>query len=329
MKKMTRLIQQEWFLFAMMVLIVIASFHPDIGKTNGLLQLNLFTGIGIALVFFLHGLGLSFEKLKQGIMSWKIHIVVQVFTFGVFPLIFFLFKQSFGAYVSPGVLLGFCYLCALPSTVSASVALTGVARGNVPAAIFNATISGLIGVVATPFLIALLIGFTGNGMSFESTVLGIAKLLLLPLVLGQLARPVLHKLHQRFKPITNVMDRSVILMLVFSAFSDSVESGVWRNNGIEIIFIIFIGACALFALILFLTTWTSRKLGFSKEDEIATVFCGSKKTLASGVPMAKIIFGAHPALGVIMLPIIAYHQVQLIVCAILANRYAQRENISE
>ena len=317
-------IHKQWFLFAMFALILIASINPEIGKTDGLLQINKISNIGIALVFFLHGLGLSFQKLKQGLTTWRVHILVQLTTYIVFPLIFFIGNYMFGDYIDKGLLLGLCYLCALPSTVSSSVAMTAIGKGNIPAAIFNATISGLIGIVATPFLIALFVGFSGEGISFETAVIGIAKLLLLPLVLGQLTRPFLESLHNRYKAITNSTDRIVILMLIFSAFSDSVSSGLWRNNGLGMIALVLLGVSALLYIVLVLTTWISRRLNFNTEDEIAAVFCGSKKTLASGIPMAKLIFGNHPALGLIMLPIILYHQVQLIICSILANKYAKR-----
>ncbi len=317
-------IHKQWFLFAMFALILIASINPEIGKTDGLLQINKISNIGIALVFFLHGLGLSFQKLKQGLTTWRVHILVQLTTYIVFPLIFFIGNYMFGEYIDKGLLLGLCYLCALPSTVSSSVAMTAIGKGNIPAAIFNATISGLIGIVATPFLIALFVGFSGEGISFETAVIGIAKLLLLPLVLGQLTRPFLESLHNRYKAITNSTDRIVILMLIFSAFSDSVSSGLWRNNGLGMIALVLLGVSALLYIVLVLTTWISRRLNFNTEDEIAAVFCGSKKTLASGIPMAKLIFGNHPALGLIMLPIILYHQVQLIICSILANKYAKR-----
>ena len=320
-------IQKQWFLFAMFGLILIATLNPEIGKTDGLLQINKLSNVGIALVFFLHGLGLSFHKLKQAITAWRVHILVQLTTFIVFPLIFFVFNYFFGQYVDNGLLLGICYLCALPSTVSSSVAMTAIGKGNIPAAIFNATISGLIGIIATPFLIALFIGFSGDGISFETAVIGIAKLLLLPLVIGQLTRPFLESLHNRYKAITSSTDRIVILMLIFSAFSDSVSSGLWRDNGLSMIALVLVGVSALLYLVLVLTTWMSRRMGFNTEDEIATVFCGSKKTLASGIPMAKLIFGNHPALGLIMLPIILYHQVQLIICSILASRYAKREHL--
>ena len=131
-------IQKQWFLFAMFGLILIATLNPEIGKTDGLLQINKLSNVGIALVFFLHGLGLSFHKLKQGITAWRVHILVQLTTFIVFPLIFFVFNYFFGQYVDNGLLLGICYLCALPSTVSSSVAMTAIGKGNIPAAIFNA-----------------------------------------------------------------------------------------------------------------------------------------------------------------------------------------------
>ena len=233
-------IHKQWFLFAMFALILIASINPEIGKTDGLLQINKISNIGIALVFFLHGLGLSFHKLKQGLTTWRVHILVQLTTYIVFPLIFFIGNYMFGEYIDKGLLLGLCYLCALPSTVSSSVAMTAIGKGNIPAAIFNATISGLIGIVATPFLIALFVGFSGEGISFETAVIGIAKLLLLPLVLGQLTRPFLESLHNRYKAITNSTDRIVILMLIFSAFSDSVSSGLWRNNGLGMIALVLL-----------------------------------------------------------------------------------------
>jgi sodium/bile acid cotransporter 7 len=328
MNKILVFLKKQWFLVTMFALIIIASISPNIGKTGGYLHIDQISNFGIALVFFLYGLGLSFEKLKQGMSSWKVHILVQLTTFVVFPLCFFLFSKSFGNHIPNDLLLGFCYLCALPSTVSSSVAMTGIAKGNVPAAIFNATISGLIGIIATPFIIATFIGFNHGALSFESTVLSIAKLLLLPLVVGHLLRPILLNLHQRYKFFTNSADRLVILMLVFSAFSDSVVSGLWKNNGLEIIGLVFICVTILLIAVLFVTTWIAKNLGFNTEDEIAAVFCGSKKTLASGVPMAKIIFGAHPGLGLIMLPIILFHQMQLIICSILANRYLKRLNSS-
>ncbi len=310
----------------MFVAVILASLFPEVGRSGGPLHVEVLTNIGIAVVFFLHGLGLSMTALRDGLSRWKVHVTVQLFTFAAFPLLWLGFDALFGRWLPAGLGLGFLYLCVLPSTLSYSVALTGVARGNVPAAIFNATLSGLLGIVLTPALVALLAQVDNQGLSFLDAVLGIAKMLLLPLLAGQLLRPLLHAWHHRHKKLTTAVDRSAILLMVFGAFADSVASGLWRDHGLGLLLVAAAGAGLILALVLTLTRWAARLQGFAVEDEITTVFCGSKKTLASGVPMAKLIFGSHPALGVIVLPIMFYHQIQLVVCSILANRYAARRD---
>jgi sodium/bile acid cotransporter 7 len=317
-------LKKEWFLVGMIGAVLLASLLPEWGKSGGRLHGDQMANGGIAIVFFLHGLGISPQSLRDGMSRWKVHIFVQLCTFAVFPLIWIATYALVGRWLPPGLALGFCYLCALPSTISSSVAMTGLARGNVPAAIFNATLSSILGIVITPLLVASFAGANSHWLSFQDAVLGIARLLLLPLVLGQLLRPLLHAWHQKYKHYTNLLDRWVILMLVYTAFCDSVASGLWRDNGIGMLATALLGAGLILALVLSLTTWLVRRLGFPVEDEIAAVFCGSKKTMASGVPMAKLLFGAHPSLGLILLPIMLYHQLQLFACSMLANRYARR-----
>ncbi len=316
----------DWFLRGMVIAVVIASFFPDIGKTGGLMHLDAFINAGVAMVFFLHGMGIPTEQMKTGIRNWRLHLVVQGFTFVVFPLLFIIFRFAFGHWLPPMLLLGFFYLCVLPSTITSSVAMTGMARGNVPAAIFNATLSSLIGIVATPALVSLMAATTGEGPAFGKAVLDIATLLLLPFVAGQLLHPVFGEWFAARKKYTQLADRSIILLLVFSAFSDSVAAGLWTDYGASILLVTLAGVAVLLAIVLRLTRWSARALKFNTEDEIVAVFCGSKKTLAAGVPMAKVLFGAHPGLGLIVLPIMFYHQLQLMVCAALAQRYASRSD---
>lgn len=315
---------KDWFMRGMILAVIIASFFPDIGKSGGLLHLDLFINAGVAIVFFLHGMGIPTEQMKAGIRNWRLHIVVQAFTFIVFPLLFVAFNFLFGHWLPPMLLLGFFYLCVLPSTITSSVAMTGMARGNVPAAIFNATISSLIGIIATPALVSLMSTTTGETLSFGKAVLNIATLLLLPFVIGQLLHPVLGKWFAARKKYTSLADRSIVLLLVFSAFCDSVAAGLWTDYGPSLLIITLIGVSIILAIVLILTRLTARTLKFNTEDEIVAVFCGSKKTLAAGVPMAKVLFGAHPGLGLIVLPIMFYHQLQLMVCSALAQRYAKR-----
>lgn len=318
------ILKKECFLAGMIGAVVLATLAPGWGRSGGPLHGDQVADVGIAIVFFLHGLGISLTALRNGLSRWRVHVFVQLCTFAVFPLLWLAAYALVGRWLPQGLVFGFCYLCALPSTISSSVAMTAVAKGNVPAAIFNATLSSLLGIVLTPLLVAAFAGTDGEMLSFADAVLGIAKQLLLPLVLGQLLRPLLHAWHSRHKRWTNLADRWVILLLVYTAFCDSVVSGLWRDNGLDVLATALVGAALILGLVLALSTWAVRRLGFSLEDEITAVFCGSKKTMASGVPMAKLLFGAHPPLGLILLPIMLYHQLQLFVCSLLASRYAAK-----
>lgn len=314
----------DWFLRSMLLAVIIASFMPDLGKTGGWLHLDAVANYGIALVFFLHGVGIPVEQLKAGLGKWRLHLVVQVFTFAVFPLLFLTLRPGLELLLPPMLLLGFFYLCVLPSTITSSVALTGVAGGNVPAAIFNATASSLLGIFLTPLLVSLMVATSGASLPWRDAMLDIATLLLLPFVVGQLLHRRLWPLLSPYRQYTSLCDRGVVVVLVFAAFSDSVAAGLWRDHGAGILLLTLAGVALLLATVLVLSTWTARLLRFAPEDEIVAVFCGSKKTLVAGVPMATVLFGAHPGLGLIVLPIIFYHQLQLMVCAALAQRYAQR-----
>jgi sodium/bile acid cotransporter 7 len=319
-----RRFSRDPFLVGMISAVVLATLAPGIGRSGGPLRADLVANAGIFAVFFLHGVGLSTEKLRSGLARWKLHVVVQTFTFVVFPLLWLGLRAAAGDAIPPYLLLGFLYLCALPSTISSSVAMTGIARGNVAAAIFNATLSSLLGVFLTPLIVSAAAGTAGGELSLADAMLKIAGLLVLPLFLGQLARPVAGAWFARYKRYTSVFDRAVILLLVWVSFCDSVVAGLWTDYGAGTIALTAGGAGLLLAVVLVLSWRTARWLGFEVEDEIAAVFCGSKKTLASGVPMAKLLFGAHPGLGVIVLPIMFYHQLQLLVCSVLAERYARR-----
>lgn len=323
--KLLRKMASDWFLAGMIAAVILASLFPGFGAAGGAMHADVVSDAGIFAVFLLHGLALSTRSLRQGMARWKLHLLVQTLTFVAFPLLFIPFKAVFGGIVPEGLMLGFLYLCALPSTIQSSVAMTAIGKGNVPAAIFNATLSGLLGIFLTPAIVGLAIDMQGSGgMSFGKAVANIATLLFVPFVLGQVLRPVFGALAARHKKGINVFDKLVILMLVYGSFCDSVKSGLWTNNGIEVIAMTIGGAALFLGMALFISTKVSARLGFSKEDQITAIFCGSKKTLASGVPMARLLFGAHPALGMIVLPIMFYHQLQLFVCSIMAGRFASR-----
>lgn len=327
MKAASRVLQRlsrDWFLGGMIAAVVLAALFPGFGRSGGPMHADVVANVGIFLVFFLHGLGLSPERMKAGVTRWRLHLLVQGFTFGVFPLLWGALNALTGRWIPAELSLGFLYLCAVPSTISSSVAMTGIARGNVAGAIFNASLSSLLGVVLTPLLVGLLARTTGQALSWTDAVLKLAGLLVLPLVAGQLLRPLIGPVFARYQRYTHGFDRLVILVLVYASFCDSVEAGLFTQYGGGILAVTLGGAALILAVVLTLSTFAARRARFDKEDEIAAVFCGSKKTLASGVPMARLLFGAHPSLGLIVLPLMFYHQLQLIVCSVLAERYAAR-----
>jgi sodium/bile acid cotransporter 7 len=314
----------DWFLCGMVLATVLAYFFPTFGATGGGMHAEYVINIGVFVVFFLHGVNLSSEQVVKGLKNWRLHIMIQGFTFVVFPVIWLICDRVFGSHVPALLMLGFFYLCALPSTISSSVALTGTAGGNVPAAILNASLSSVLGIFITPWLVSLLVGTGAGGIDLGSTLLKLCGILLLPLVLGQLMRPLLGKFFSRHKKYTNLIDKIVILLLVYAAFCNSMISGIWQNQGSTVLVTAFVGTAVLLAVILFLTTRTARLLKFDHADKVAAVFCATKKSLAAGAPMAALIFGANPGLGLILLPIMIYHPMQLIVCSVIAENYASR-----
>jgi sodium/bile acid cotransporter 7 len=312
----------DWFLLGMGAAVGLAWLAPSPGAKGGSLHPELINKLGVALIFFLHGLTLSFQALAAGTRKWRLHLLVQGSTFVLFPLLGLSLLLAAGAHLGGELRTGLFFLCALPSTVSSSVALTAAARGNVAAAVFNATLSSLLGVVLTPLWLSLVLGASGRALPLGAVVLDLCVWLVLPLAIGQLARPLLGGWAQRHKPQINVVDRLTILLLVYTSFCDSVQGGVWRSGAAPLA---ISGAASLGLLLVALAlTWLAGKaLGFDRSDRIAALFCGSKKTLASGVPMARVIFGGAPSLALILLPIMIYHPLQLVVGGWLAGRLAR------
>ncbi|MEO6569551.1 MAG: bile acid:sodium symporter family protein, partial [Opitutaceae bacterium] len=282
----------DWFLMGMIAVTVLAWRFPEPGAAGGWMHPELLTKIGVALIFFLHGVALSFAALKAGTLRWPLHVLVQSSTFLLFPLLGLTLNFALGEQVSPELKLGLFFLCALPSTVSSSVALTAAAHGNVAGAVFNATFSSLLGIFVTPLWIAFVLNTRGNSLEIGPVILDLLRWLVLPLAVGQACRPLLGAWVGRHKARISLVDRGTILLLVYTSFCDSFKEGVWSRVTPPQLWLMLAIALALFALVMTLIAVTSNALKFSREDRIAAMFCGSKKTLASGVPMAKLIFGA-------------------------------------
>lgn len=316
-------LKPDWFLLGIIAATFLAWLAPGPGAEGGWLHPELLTKAGVALIFFLHGLALSFAALRTGALNWRLHLLVQTCTFLLFPLIGLALYTLFSGWMAPDMRLGIFYLCALPSTVSSSVAMTAAARGNVAGAVFNATLSSLIGVVLSPLWVALVMKTAGHTQPIGPVMLDLFRWLVLPLIVGQLLRPWLGAWAAAHKPVIHLADRGTIVLLVYTSFCDSFRQGVWSGHGVGPILVIVALCGVIFAVVMAITGAAARGLSFTREDRIAAMFCGSKKTLASGIPMAKLIFGAHPGLGLILLPIMIYHPLQLFVCGVLAQRWSR------
>lgn len=314
----------DGFLLAMFAAVAAAIAAPRVGAEGGLLPMGTITSVGIALVFFLHGVNLAPAALKAGAANWRLQLCIQGFTFLFFPLLGLAIYHVSAGLLPAEMRLGVFFLCALCSTISSSVALVAIAGGSVGAAVFGATISGLVGMVVTPLLL-LTVGIAAKGHPSVLNAIGnVAVQLLLPFVAGQLTRPLLGTVVAKYKPLVTRADRTVIVLIVYASFCESTAAGLWSRYDAGTLLLIVPVVAVLLSAGLWAATFTSRALGFSRADEIALVFCGSTKSLANGAPIAKVIFGASPALGMILLPLMMYHQLQLIVCSSLAKRYAGR-----
>ena len=308
----------EPFILMLLGTVVLASLLPARGEMATIVGYA--ADIGIVLLFFLHGAKLSRDAIWAGLRNWKLHLAVLAITFVAFPL--FGLGLTALPFVTGPLAAGVLFLTLLPSTVQSSIAFTAIARGNVAAAVCSASFSNLLGILVTPALVALLMNTSGSGGISIESIEAIVLQLLVPFVAGHLLRPWIGAWVTRNKGLLTVVDRGSILLVVYSAFGAAVVEGLWTKLSIGDLILIGMLCAALLAFVLGLTFAVARLMKLPREDAIVLQFCGSKKSLASGVPMAGVLF--PPAqVGVILLPVMLFHQLQLIACAIIARRYAE------
>ncbi|MDX9998240.1 MAG: bile acid:sodium symporter family protein [Phenylobacterium sp.] len=319
MKSLLARLSIDWYLLAIVGMVALASILPARGETAEWTALA--TKVGIALVFFLHGAKLSREAVVAGMIHWRLHVLVLGVTFVVFPLAG-IGLAALPAWITPPALAaGLVYLACLPSTIQSAIGFTAIARGNVAAAVCGASASNLLGIVITPLLVGTLLSAEG-GISFSS-VEAILWQLLAPFVAGQLVHPFVGGFMRRYAKPLQLVDRGSILLVVYNAFSGAVVAGIWSQVSIPDLARLTLICLVLLAASLGLCIWLARLRGFSVEDEATIVFGGSNKSLAAGVPMAGALFPAA-TMGFVLLPVMLYHQFQLMACAAIAQRYAKR-----
>lgn len=310
----------DTFLVALVAAIALAAVMPARGEMA--VWVGHAVTAAVALLFFLYGAKLSKEAVVEGMSHWRLQLLVFASTYVLFPLIGLATARASRLFLPGELSAGLLFLCLLPSTVQASIAFTAIARGNVPAALCSASMSNLLGVILTPALVALTL--SGHGTGIDPHALGsIALQLLLPFALGQALRPWLRPALESHRAVTALVDRGSILLIVYAAFGEGMVAGIWGRVGLHDLLIVLSFDGVMLAAMLAATTAACRLLGLDRADEIAVVFCGSKKSMAGGIPMANILFPG-PGVALVVLPLMLFHQAQLFACAALARRYAVR-----
>ncbi len=303
---------------------ILAYYFPEWGNERSGIPFKEITHYGISLIFFFYGVKMDPKKLRSGLGNWKLHLLIQSTTFFIFPLFMLTATYVFG---SPGSMLwlGAFYLSALPSTVSASVVMVSIAGGNIPAAIFNASISSIIGIFLTPIWMELFLDDSTMGFDLLEAFWKLSLQVLFPVVLGFLMHRILGPLVQKYSTALKNLDQSIIMMIVFSAFSASFGQGMFEEHSTLFLWELAGMMLLLFLMMALLMFGIGKLLGFDRGDQITVLFCGSKKSLVQGAAMGRILFPDPVVFGVVLLPLMIYHALQLISGSIIAQQLAYKK----
>jgi sodium/bile acid cotransporter 7 len=308
----------DGFVLGLLGVVLAATFMPCRG--DSVRAFNAAGILAIAALFFLQGARLSRDAILRGVTHWRLHAAIGGTTFVAFPLLGISLCGAFPHLLPTQLWLGMLFVCALPSTVQSSIALTSIAGGNVPGAVCSATASNIAGIVLAPLLFGAMSNLHGSAMDLMG-IWHVALQLLAPFAAGHLLRPWIGSWAERNRALLSITDRGSILLVVYTAFSAAVVHGIWQQIPPMHLVVLALLTVLLLALVLLIITLTSRTLGFGRDDEAALIFCGSQKSLVSGVPIAAaLIPGAD--VGPILLPMMLYYPMQLLICAWIARRYS-------
>lgn len=315
----------DGFIVAIIVVVMLAYSWPTAGSDNGPLPLSAIATYGASFIFFFYGLRLNPEKLRAGLSNWRLHLVVHLATFVVFPLLILAMRWFFASSDNELLWIGIFYLAALPSTVSSSVVMVSIAEGNIPAAIFNASISSLLGVFITPVWMSLLLNDASHTFDLGSIMGKLALQVVLPVVLGVLLHARWGAFAEKYRQQLRYFDQSVILLIVYTSFCESFAKRMFQDYNTWDLFLLSISMIGLFLLVYFLINSLSRLLRFNREDRITAVFCGSKKSLVHGTVMSNVLFAGSTSIGIVLLPLMLYHALQLITASMIAQALAKHK----
>ena len=317
---MRKKLKVDSFVIAILISIIIAYFLPQLGASDSPVPMGFISSIGISFIFFFYGLSLNSEAIKNGLKNWKLHLTVQSSTFILFPLLILPFFPLFKDTSYELLWLAFLFMAALPSTVSSSVVMVSMAKGNLPAAIFNASISGIIGIILTPLWMMPFIKQTNIAFDFSSIYLQLISEIVIPLILGLLLRKFLGNWAQRHKKQLNLFDKFIIILIIYKSFVKSFEDEIFSSVSVLEMGVMVVLVLLLFFIVYSLTGWFGSLLKFNHADRITNQFCGTKKSLVHGTVFSEALFGQTSIIGIILLPLMIYHAFQILIISVIATK---------
>ena len=322
----------EPFIVALFFAIFFAWLEPSIGRDRQPVSVGDIANWGVSVIFFFYGLRLSKEKLVNGLSNVKLHILVHFSTFVLFPVIVYLAMYFFGGFSAQGSLyylwIGAFFLAALPSTVSSSVVMVSIAGGNIPAAIFNASISSFLGVFFTPLLMGIFLKDIEGANGLGDVILKLIFQVLVPVLVGFLLNSRFGAFAERHKSVLRKFDESIIVLIVYSSFCESFYKDMFKGFPVLTLVVLSVAMILLFIFAMIVIWGICKFLKFDKADSITAVFCGSKKSLVHGSVMSSVLFGTSAMTGIILLPTMLYHAFQLIIVSVIAKKIQKKTSIS-
>lgn len=324
---MLKKIRIDPFVIALLISVAVAYFWPYLGSSKSPVDLDRVSSWGISFIFFFYGLSLNTEAIKNGLKNWRLHVVIQASTFVVFPLLVLPFYPLFknGSYEL--LWLAFLFMAALPSTVSSSVVLVSMAKGNLPAAIFNASISGILGILFTPLWMMPFINQTNVDFDFTAIYRQLVTEIVIPLALGLLLRKYLSRWALKYKRQLDIFDKLIILIIVYKSFVHSFEDKIFTSVSLTTMVVLVALVIGLFFLMYNLTGWIGKLLKFNQADRITNQFCSTKKSLIHGTVFSEAMFGKTSIIGILLLPLMIYHALQILIISIYATRIREEREL--
>lgn len=326
---MLKKLKIDSFVVAIVISIAIAYFLPFLGSSQSPIDLDFVSSIGISLIFFFYGLSLDNDAIKNGMKNWKLHVSVQASTFILFPLIVLIFYPLVKDTSYQLLWLSFLFMAALPSTVSSSVVMVSLAKGNLPAAIFNASISGILGILFTPLWLMPFAQKSNVDFDFTAIYLQLITEIIIPLALGLLLRWFLSKFAHKYKRQLDKFDKFIILLIIYKSFVHSFEDRIFSSLSIKDMGLMVILVLALFFLMYHITGWIADVLKFNHADRITNQYCGTKKSLVHGAVFSEALFGQTNIIGLLILPLMFYHAFQIFVISIFATKEGKRDLVKD